>query len=137
MQLKMNKDVLQVYKDNSWKGFSAKELLSLLAGAGIAITVVAALYFGAGVRPDVAVYLGVPIAAPVILAGFFRYQGYLKPKQLLYEIRRTQSAERMIYASGEWDGNYRLFTLHRKPERRRNIGNRKEKYVYRKCQKTI
>lgn len=116
MQIKINKNLLQAYKDDAWKGFSAREIVSILSGAGIAIGVVVILHALSGIRPAMAVYLGVPVAAPVIFTGFFRYQGYLTPGRILEEIRMTQLSERLVYASGEWEGTYRLVSMHKKPE---------------------
>ncbi len=40
MKIRVNKDFLREYKDDAWKGFSGKEVASLLLAAGTAIALV-------------------------------------------------------------------------------------------------
>ena len=120
MQIKINKDFLTEYKDDAWKGFTAQEILSIVTGAGVAFVVIVLLYLFAGISPAAAVYIGVPIAAPVIFSGFYRYQGYLSPKQLFKEIRYTRKVTRLFYDTGEGKEIRRIFCMRRKPFNARN-----------------
>ena len=126
MKIRVNKDFLREYKDDAWKGFTAQEILSIVAGAGIAFVAIALLYLYAGVSSAAAVYIGVPIAAPVIFSGFYRYQGYLSPKQLFKEIRYTRKVTRLFYDTGEGKEIRRIFCMHRKQKevRRKRKGGR-------------
>lgn len=74
MQIQINKD-FQEYKEDSWRGFSLKELLSLIAATGSSAAVVFVFYQIADVPMTLAVYLAVPAAIPSLLTGFYRYQG--------------------------------------------------------------
>ena len=124
MQIKINKDFLTEYKDDAWKGFTAQEIFSIVTGAGVAFMVIILLYFFAGISPAAAVYIGVPVAAPVIFSGFYRYQGYLSPKQLFVEIRYTRKATGLFYDTGEGKEIRRIFCMHQnqKEVRRKRKG---------------
>ena len=122
MKIRINKDFLKAYKEDAWKGFSGKELASLLFAAGMAIAFVVLLHRAAGVSPAAAVYAAVPISAPLVILGFYRYQGYLAPQRLLREILYTVSCRRLAFVSGEQIGGPRIFRLERKILRNLCIG---------------
>lgn len=114
MKIRVNKDFLREYKDDAWKGFSGKEVASLLLAAGTAIALVFLLHFGCGIAPAAAVYLAVPAAALVILLGFYRYQGYLPPVRLLQEIFYTYGTKELPYAAEESTGRIRFFQVQKR-----------------------
>ena len=111
MKIRVNKDFLREYKDDAWKGFSGKEVASLLLAVGAAIAFVFLLHIGFGVSPAVAVYFSVPAASPIILFGFYRYQGYLPPVRLLQEIFYTYGTKELPYAAEESTGRIRFFQI--------------------------
>ena len=111
MKIRVNKDFLREYKDDAWKGFSGKEVASLLLAVGAAIAFVFLLHIGFGVSPAVAVYFSVPAASPIILLGFYRYQGYLSPVRLLQEIFYTYGMKELPYAAEEATGRIRFFQI--------------------------
>ena len=113
MKIRINKDFLRDYKDDFWKGFSGREILCLAAAAGTAVLLILLLYFKAGVPPSLAVYLSIPAVFPVVLAGFYRYQGNLSPFRLLQEIVYTWATGQLTFEAGEQPGTRRRFTMQR------------------------
>ena len=101
MKVNINKDFLTEYKDDVWKGFSMKELITLIVAAFVAGCVVCLLHFKFGIEPATAVYGGVPAAIPVILFGFFKYQGYLNPVDFIREIIFTGNVKLLTYETAE------------------------------------
>ncbi len=99
MQIQINKD-FQEYKEDSWRGFSLKELLSLIAATGSSAAVVFVLYQIAGVPMTLAVYLAVPAAMPSLLTGFYRYQGMSFLKLIRERLWRKQVSI-LTYEAGE------------------------------------
>ncbi len=130
MKIRVNKDFLREYKDDAWKGFSGKEVASLLLAAGTAIALVFCCISGVELRRRLAVYLAVPAAAPIILLGFYRYQGYLPPVRLLQEIFYTYGTKELPYAAEESTGRIRFFQM-----QKRGREGRKEPWRY--CMQSV
>lgn len=101
MKVNINKDFLTEYKDDVWKGFSMKELITLIIAACVAGGVICLLHFRFGIDPATAVYGGVPVAIPIILLGFFKYQGYLNPIDYIREIMFTGKIRLLTYETAE------------------------------------
>ena len=101
MEIRNNKDFLKEYKDDAWKGFSTRELLCIIGAAAIGITVDALLHYYAGVSLAVGVYIALPLAVPLILIGFYKYQGFLTVGRFLKEWMYEMSTSQMEYVSGE------------------------------------
>ena len=101
MEIRNNKDFLKEYKDDAWKGFSTRELLCIIGAAAIGITVDALLHYYAGISLAVGVYIALPLAVPLILVGFYKYQGFLTVGRFLKEWMYEISTSRMDYISGE------------------------------------
>ncbi len=97
MKIQINKDLLNDYKDEIWKGFTLSELLYLGIGGGCALFVVWILHEVFDMYPATAIYLAVPAAIPAVLFGFFRYQGYLKPVDFIKEILFTNKCKHLTY----------------------------------------
>lgn len=101
MAIRNNKDFLKEYKDDAWKGFSTRELLCIIGAAAIGITVDALLHFYAGISLAMGVYIALPLAVPLILIGFYKYQGFLTVGRFLKEWMYEMSTSRVDYISGE------------------------------------
>ncbi len=86
MTFNINKDFLTEYKDDMYKGLSAREVLSVVSGAAVAgvVGVTAWRYFG--IAPDTAVYIGMPFAAPFVILPNLRFQGYMTVWDLMKEM---------------------------------------------------
>ena len=101
MAIRNNKDFLKEYKDDAWKGFSTRELLCIIGAAAIGITVDALLHFYAGISLAAGVYIALPLAVPLILIGFYKYQGFLTVGRFLKEWLYELETSRVEYSSGE------------------------------------
>lgn len=101
MNLTINKDFLEEYKDDAWKGFSLKEIGAIIVGGLIGAGVTALLFFYAHMSPATAVYIAVPCAVPAIACGFYRYQNYLSPPQLIREAVFTWKTGHIVYEAEE------------------------------------
>ena len=101
MAIRNNKDFLKEYKDDAWKGFSTRELLCIVGAAAIAITVDVLLHFFAGISLATGVYIALPLAVPLILIGFYKYQGFLTFGRFLKEWLYELETSRVEYCSGE------------------------------------
>lgn len=100
MNITINKDFLTEYKDDFWKGFTFGECVSIATGAAIGIGGAAAVHLYTGISLDTAVYIGVPMAAPVVFLGFYKYQGYLQPIRFLKEVWTSSRLKCLHYESG-------------------------------------
>lgn len=110
MKINVNKDFLKEYKNDFWKGFSATDIVHITEGFMCAGAVVAVLVLGFKIPLTIAIYCAVPVAAPVIFIGFYKYQGYLSVKELVKEYMYTSKTKRLAYESEEIepDRNFRL-----------------------------
>lgn len=63
------------YKDDAWRGFSTKEILVLVAAFAAAICVIYLLWKYLDISTTIAPYIAVPLAAPVVFLGLYKYQG--------------------------------------------------------------
>ena len=111
LKIDINKDFLKEYKNDFYKGFSVTDIVHILAGLSVSavIMTIAVMLF----KIDVvfAVYISVPFAALFILAGIYKYQEYLSPKEYVLERQYTQSISRIHYETDEPDVS-RYFTMH-------------------------
>ena len=110
MKINVNKDFLKEYKNDFWKGFSATDIVHITEGFMCAGAVVAVLVLGFKIPLTIAIYCAVPVAAPGIFIGFYKYQGYLSVKELVKEYMYTSKTKRLAYESEEIepDRNFRL-----------------------------
>ena len=103
MDIKINKDIAKAYPSDVWKGFTLQQLICLLVAGVLGAGSILLLYFGAGVNIHVAVYISIPIAAPLVLAVFMAYKGltalvYLREKiRLMDQDTLTYQAEENHY----------------------------------------
>lgn len=101
MQIKVNKDFLTEYKDEVWKGFGVAEIISIILALGCIAGVVFCLYKKFGISPASAVYIGVPVSSPILVAGFYKYQGYMNLAKLIQEIYFTYACKELVFGAGE------------------------------------
>lgn len=95
MKIEINKDFEKEYKDEFWKGFSGSETLCIAIAVSVAVGVIALCNFKLGISPGTAVYFGVPVAIPVLVLGFFRYQGQDNVISLMRNIYVTYKCRRL------------------------------------------
>ena len=99
MNIEINKDFLTEYKDEFWKGFSAKEVATIVAAGGVAVGVVLFLNLKFGMRPSEAVYAAIPFTLPILIGGFYKYQGYMSFRKLIEEIRYSKKCRELNFNS--------------------------------------
>ena len=75
MDIKINKDIAKEYPDDTYKGFSVRQLLCIGTAAFLGGGTILILYYMVGLNIHAAVYGAFPLAAPVILVGFIQYKG--------------------------------------------------------------
>ena len=127
MAIRNNKDFLKEYKDDAWKGFSTRELLCIIGAAAIGITVDALLHFYAGISLAMGVYIALPLAVPLILIGFYKYQGFLTVGRFLKEWMYEMSTSRVDYISGECVEEDLVYREEAYPDGTRSRKQRKKK----------
>ena len=100
MNININKDFEKEYKDDSWRGFSMQEVCCI----GIALSMAAAVsmwfYYTYHVPLNTVIYTGVPPAIPLLVYGFYRYQG-MNLLELIREIREERKSNKLFYEAGE------------------------------------
>jgi len=101
MTIQINKDFLTEYKDDVWKGFNTREVLSIISGGAVSISVVALLFFLTKISPATLVYVAIPLAFPMILYGFWKYQGYLTVSEFLTEVIFSYYTKELHFESEE------------------------------------
>lgn len=116
LKIDINKDFLKEYKSNLYKGFSGSELMYLIGGLSISAVMVVLAMKVFNMQPVFAVYISVPLAAPVMWSGIYRFQDYLKPQDYLREKQYTQDSDRLHYETDEADVT-KYFTMHHEEKR--------------------
>lgn len=99
MQIQINKD-FQEYKEDFWRGFSLKELLSIGIATGTCAGFIFLLYQFLHIPLTGAVYLSVPVAIPILMTGFYRYQGMTLAELIRERIWQART-EILAYEAGE------------------------------------
>ena len=100
MKLITNKDFIKEYKDDAWRGFSLKECISIAGAFGTAVVCMYFLHKFTDIPVDVCVYLAVPLAAPILGIGFYRYQE-MGPLQLLKEMNYSRKTAELAFEAEE------------------------------------
>lgn len=100
MDIKINKDIAKEYPDDTYKGFSVRQLLCIGAAAFLGGGTILILYYMVGLNIHAAVYGAFPLAAPVILVGFIQYKGMPLIDALREWVRLTDQPV-MVYEAHE------------------------------------
>lgn len=109
MKIDLNKDFEEQYKNELWKGFTAKELgygaVALLVAAAIALTV----WKTTGLAINLCIYAGIPFMVPIIYLAMVKHQGqtwiehfknmwfYLQTKKLPYEMEERNLSSHKVF----------------------------------------
>lgn len=117
MKIEINKDFEERYQ-STYKGLTIGEAVTAVIALGIACGVALAAWIFFGLPINVSIYLGVPAMVPIVVLGFYRYQGS-RPLELLKEVLyfiRTQelAAELEEYKTDQ----AKRFSMVRKEKRR-------------------
>ena len=76
MKINLNKDFEEQYKNELWKGFTARELgygvVALLVAGGVAFSV----WKATGLAINLSIYAGIPFMVPIIYLAMVKHQGH-------------------------------------------------------------
>ena len=103
MNIPINKDFERDYKDSAWKGYSLRELKYLASGAAIAVLTVLFFWLELGIPVTAAIYIGVPMGAPVILTGFMKTKNGLSLWQNWKAARYRKATAVLFWEAGEYE----------------------------------
>ena len=99
MHIKINKDFKE-YKEEFARGFSMQEVISIVLALVIASGAIYGLWRITGLKPDVCVYIAVPLAIPILAVGFYKYQG-MSVFELISEMRYTHKTKILFFEAEE------------------------------------
>lgn len=100
-KISVNKDFITEYRDEMWQGFTLSEIITLIVAGSISMSLLFLLYFKLGLNPQVAAYISVPMATPVLVLGFYKYQTYMPLNELFFEFLYTRQLDCLTIADVE------------------------------------
>lgn len=113
MQIPINKDIEEAYRDEVAKGFSLREAVSVGISGVLIVGIAALAWWKFQVSPDVGVFIGIPLAVPVMLTGFKKYQG-LTALEYAKEIWYEYKTKVLVYDADEIpEESCRIFSMQR------------------------
>lgn len=96
MKINMNKDFLSEYKNEIWKGFDAKEMISIVVGLGCAGITAFIGYKFLKLPVNMLAYVAFPMMLPSLILGFVQGQGRMSLIQYLKEWQYTSKTDKLI-----------------------------------------
>ncbi len=125
MQIPINKDIEEAYRDEVMKGFSLRELVAVAVSGVLVVGIAAFAWWKFQMSPDIGVFIGIPFAIPVILAGFKKYQG-LTAMQYAKEILYEYQTRVLVYDADELPPDVgKIFSMQRNGAKRERSAWRK------------
>lgn len=110
MNIPINKDIEEAYKSEFVKGFTIREFAHVV----MAVVVVAAIslfcWLKIGIAVNVAIYIGLPFAAPIILLGFYKPYG-MYVTTYLKELSWERKTRVLLYDAMEASEDDNVFTM--------------------------
>ena len=131
MHIRINKDFKE-YKDELARGFSMQEVISMVIALAVAIGAIYGIWRITGLKPDVCVYIAVPLVIPILAVGFYKYQG-MSVFELIREMRYTHKTK-ILFFEAEENSEYhqnkftitkQCVTRSKKARKRKNVKRRK------------
>ncbi len=110
MNIPINKDIEEEYRDQIVNGFTLKEGGVVMLAVLIVIGTAAAAYYLFALSPKYGCYIGIPLAFPVLFFGFKRFQG-LTALEYIREIIYERRTKVLAYDAEEVEEDMRPFTL--------------------------
>ena len=123
MVIEINKDIDR-YKESVVMGLTAKQLIysvaSVVAGGGIVLL----LYPYIGLTPSV--YVAVPVVAPIVLGGFYSYNGMSFFEMMRLKLHFAFGNRPLLYQSTESEEEIRKIQLEEQiKEKRKKKANKR------------
>lgn len=126
MNIPINKDFEHDYKQSFWKGFSLSEIKFMSAGIAVAVSVSGFAWLIVGLPVTASIYIGVPIAFPIILMGFYKTRNGLTPLEYLKALRYRKATAILPYQAGEYSEVIVALPANRKQEKKRKKKMKKD-----------
>lgn len=76
MKIDLNKDFEEQYKNELWKGFTARELLYGAVALLVAGTIAIIVWKATGLAINICIYAGIPFMAPILYLAMSKHQGH-------------------------------------------------------------
>lgn len=117
MNIPISKNLEEEYKNEVAKGFTLREIISIIAGLFVITGATLLLWWKTELPPDICIYAGLPSGIPIFFLGFWRTQGltlevYLR--EILYE-KRTGI---LTYDADEIPEDNHVFTMERERKKK-------------------
>ena len=102
MNIKLNKDFEVEYPDDVWRGFTARQVITIIFAAACAIGTGALVWKLTEIPPNYCVYAGMPVMAGILYVGFKQTQEmYLE--EYLKELSFERKIRHLTFDAGEFD----------------------------------
>ncbi len=119
MKITQNKDLITEYKNEFCMGFTIKETIAVFSFLSIDAGVTVLLYLKTSIQPQLATFIALPLGIPILLWGFFKYQGYLELFSAIKELRYSLKCKNLSFSSDEEKyKNDIIFTLERNKKKK-------------------
>ena len=102
MNIPINKDFEHDYRETVYKGFTLHEAKYALAGLVLIVSVCLFLWRYIGISPVLAVYISVPVGAPIMIAGFWQSKNGLTLREHLAAVKYRKATAMLHYRAGEY-----------------------------------
>ena len=129
MKIDINKDFEEAFPNEIYSGFTLGQCLAAVIGLAMAAGAAFLLWKYAKIPIVDSTYLTIPLMVPACAVGFYRYQGQ-SVFGIIREFIFMRKTQRLSYASGEYTGSHRIFSIkHRlkKPANRKKREKKKPK----------
>ncbi|MCR4781805.1 MAG: PrgI family protein [Lachnospiraceae bacterium] len=100
-KIRINKDFVSEYKNNVYKGFNVRELITIACGLPVGVIVGYFLYKKVGLDIQVSTYAGVACVVPIAYIGMYKFQGYLELISLFKEMIYQKKTKELTFISPE------------------------------------
>ena len=121
MKIDINKDFEEQYK-STWKGLTGNEM----AIAAIALLIMGSILFAiwnyTAIPINTAAYLGIPVIIPIVVIGFYKFQGS-SVSDLIRANSYLRNTQELGCDMGEFDATcIRVFTMSPKQDKAEKKG---------------
>ena len=112
MKIDMNKDFDEAFPDTVAAGLTLKEWLVAAFAFLIAIGVVVLVWYLTGLSITVSVYFGIPVMAPIMFLGIYKYQGAFLT-EIIKAAKYQFQTRKLAFEGEEYKERRNLFVIKR------------------------
>lgn len=128
MQISINKDFEREYPDDTWKGFTMKQVLCILVAVTFMGLLILALFILTDWYIANIIYIGIIPFAIILGFGFYKYQNRLSVYDVLKLAVYLNKTNTLLFEANEYDrSTQRIFTMKRADYQHNLLVNRKKK----------